>query len=190
MQRAFIDSKDFKGIDFTKKHLEIGDYEYCTFVNCTFSDIDLSEISFIECEFKDCNLSLAKLHNTMFRETLFKNCKLLGLRFEHCNKYFFEINFEACILNLSSFYQLDLTRMKFTDCSLHDVDFSESNLNGIGFFDCDLNGAIFDETNIEKVDFRTAVNYSIDPENNVVEKAKFSQSGIVGLLIKYNIEIE
>ncbi|MCF6223338.1 MAG: pentapeptide repeat-containing protein [Flavobacteriaceae bacterium] len=93
-------------------------------------------------------------------------------------------------MNLSSLYQLDLARMKFTDCSLHEIDFTEANLKSISFNNCDLASAIFENTILEKVDFRTAVNYSIDPENNVVEKAKFSQSGIAGLLIKYNIEIE
>jgi fluoroquinolone resistance protein len=42
----------------------------------------------------------------------------------------------------------------------------------------------------EKTDFRTAINYSIDPENNRIKKAKFNFSEIFGLLDKYDIEIE
>ena len=43
---------------------------------------------------------------------------------------------------------------------------------------------------LEKADFRTAFNYSIDPENNRMKKAKFSPPEVVGLLNKYDIEID
>jgi hypothetical protein len=43
---------------------------------------------------------------------------------------------------------------------------------------------------LEKADFRSAFNFSIDPEMNRMKKAKFSRTGVFGLLHKYNIEIE
>jgi len=43
---------------------------------------------------------------------------------------------------------------------------------------------------LEKVNFLTSYNYSIDPENNRLKKAKFSMNGLAGLLGKYDIEIE
>jgi fluoroquinolone resistance protein len=48
----------------------------------------------------------------------------------------------------------------------------------------------FDRTNLEKADFRTSFNYSISPESNRIKKARFSLSGIAGLLDGYDIEIE
>jgi len=53
-----------------------------------------------------------------------------------------------------------------------------------------LAGAIFENTILEKADFRTSLNYSIDPENNRIRKAKFSILEISGLLDKYDIEID
>jgi len=70
------------------------------------------------------------------------------------------------------------------------VDFTESDLTGSFFEDCDLQKAIFLNTNLEKVDFRSSINFSIDPEKNRIRKAKFSRIEIVGLLNKYDIEIE
>ena len=58
------------------------------------------------------------------------------------------------------------------------------------FENCDLAKATFDNTIIEKADFRTSYNYSIDPEINHIKRAKFSLSGIHGLLDKYGLEIE
>lgn len=190
MNKAFIDSKEFNGIDFTKNGLTLADYEACNFINCNFSECDLSDIGFVECNFDNCNFSLVKLYNTTLREVCFNSSKLLGLRFDNCSKYFFEIRFEESILNLSSFYRLDMTRIKFTGCKLHEVDFTESDMKGIQFNHCDLDRAIFDRTKAEKTDFRTAYNYSIDLDKNHFTNAKFSLNGIKGLLSKYKIEIE
>jgi len=50
--------------------------------------------------------------------------------------------------------------------------------------------AMFIHTNLEKADFRSAFNYSIDPETNRIRKARFSVPAVTGLLDKYDIEIE
>lgn len=73
---------------------------------------------------------------------------------------------------------------------MHEVDFVESDLSNAVFDNCDLRGAIFDKSILEKADFRTAYNYSINPENNRLKKARFSISGVAGLLDKYGIEIQ
>jgi uncharacterized protein YjbI with pentapeptide repeats len=53
-----------------------------------------------------------------------------------------------------------------------------------------LRGAIFDHTILEKADLRTAYHYSIHPDINRIKKAKFSMANIIGLLDKYDIEVE
>ncbi len=42
------------------------------------------------------------------------------------------------------------------------------------FTNCDLVGAIFENTILEKADFRTAYNYSINPESNRARPADWS----------------
>ncbi|WP_311316321.1 pentapeptide repeat-containing protein [Kaistella jeonii] len=66
----------------------------------------------------------------------------------------------------------------------------QKNLSSADFTDCDLSQTIFQNTNLEKADFRSAFNYTIDPENNRLKGAKFSLAGISGLLGKYQIKIE
>ena len=70
------------------------------------------------------------------------------------------------------------------------MDFAEANLNGARFEECDLLNAIFDNTLLEKADFSTAINYSIDPDNNYLRGAIFSLPSVTGLLDKYNIQIQ
>ncbi|MFY7888858.1 MAG: pentapeptide repeat-containing protein [Spirosomataceae bacterium] len=180
----------FEKIDFTQEHLSIAEYENCRFIDCNFANSNLSTIVFIDCDFKGCNLSMASVNNTAFREVAFTECKLLGLHFNTCNDFLFSVNFKDCLLNLSSFYKLRLKKNKFINCSLHEVDFVESDLSNATFDNCDLRGAIFDKSILEKADFRTAYNYSINPENNRLKKARFSLSGVAGLLDKYGIEIQ
>jgi fluoroquinolone resistance protein len=190
MNNTFIADQDFHGIRSSHDTIPMGDYENCTFNNCIFSDSDLSGMNFIECKFTDCDFSLAKLVNSSFRDVKFYGCKLLGLHFDDCNKTGLSAEFANCQLDLSSFYKLNLRNIILKNCNLKEVDFSESNLTNLALENCDLTGAIFKNTILVKTDFRTSYNYSIDPEINRISKAKFSINGVVGLLGKYNIEIE
>jgi uncharacterized protein YjbI with pentapeptide repeats len=190
MEAAYIIEKTFENIDFTVKGLTRVDYEACSFINCNFADTDLSNISFIESEFSGCNLSTAKLVKTGFKDVRFKDCKLLGLHFDYCDSFLFEVNFENCTLNLSSFYQVKLKKTNFKNCILHEVDFVEADLSNSIFDQCDLNKAVFENTNLEKADLLTAYNYSFDPELNRIKKAKFSVPAVTGLLHKYDIDIK
>jgi len=190
MQEDFIADEKYNGIDFTKKSFLKADYDNCTFSNCNFSNTNLSEITFSDCSFKNCDFSLVKLEKTGFQNIEFTGCKLLGLFFETCNSLLFSAKFTSCILNLSSFYALDLKGTIFTDCFMHKVDFTKANLTLSRFEKCDLTGAIFRDTNLEKSNFKTAYNFTIDPEINRIRKAKFSLETVHGLLEKYQIILE
>lgn len=133
---------------------------------------------------------MAILAKTAFRDCNFKDSKLLGLHFEHCNEFGLSVAFDNCLLNLSSFYQRKLKQTLFKSTSLQEVDFTSSDLSGATFDNCDLAGATFENCTLEKADFRTAYNYAIDPEINRLKMAKFSMSGLPGLLNNYNIVVD
>ena len=190
MERTYIQDKKFEKEDFTDVELPIADYENCIFSNCEFSDSDLSERVFLDCEFVACNVSTAKLQKTAFKNVKFIDCKLLGLHFEDCDQFLFEVSFQNCQLTLSSFYKLKIKNTSFKNCNLSEVDFTEANLSNAVFDNCELDAAKFDNTILEKADLRTARNYRIDPGSNKIKKAKFSVHGIAGLLDKYDIQIE
>jgi fluoroquinolone resistance protein len=190
MNRVYKDEAEFINLQIRDSALETGDYENCKFKNCDFSNSDLSDINFLECEFHECNLSLARLTRTLFREVKFITCKMLGLHFEECNKTTITFSFDGCTLDLSSFYKLKLKRTIFSNSKICEADFTETDLNSAIFDNCNLQRTVFKNTGLEGADFRTSYNYSIDPLENRIRKAKFSLSGIAGLLDKYDIEIE
>lgn len=190
MMQTYTEGQKFEKIDFTSKNLAIGEYENCIFSNCDFANSNLSRIKFIDCEFVSCNLSLAKIIETTFGNVIFKHSKLLGLRFETCNNFGLLLGFEDCKLDNTSFYRAKLKKTVFKNSQIREVDFTETDLTSAIFDNCDLEKTVFENTIIEKADFRTSFHYSIDLERNKIKKAKFSLSGVVGLLNKYDIEIK
>ncbi|RPD42124.1 pentapeptide repeat-containing protein [Chitinophaga barathri] len=183
-------NETFTKKDYTQNPLPKGEYEQCTFDGCNFSEADLTGCVFLECEFKGCNLSLAKLSNTAFREVTFKDCKMLGLRFDQCSKFLFQLSTDNCNCNSASFFQTKLTKTSFKNTQFQEADFSECDLSSTLFDHCDFSNATFDHTTLEKADLRTSFNYSLDPERNRIQQARFSLYGLPGLLGKYNIEVD
>ena len=186
----FVDDTEYKGVDYSEKRLEIGEYDNCTFINCNFSNSDISNIAFIECEFIDCNMSSTRVKNTGFKTVKFTDCKLLGIKFHECDEFLLSMSFNNCQLNFASFYQLKIKNTLFKDCNLTETDFTETDLTNSLFDNCDLTNTVFNASIIEKVDFRTAYNYTIDLEVNKSKKTLFSLNGVQGLLEKYDILIE
>jgi uncharacterized protein YjbI with pentapeptide repeats len=129
------------------------------------------------------------MKGTGLKDVKISKCKLLGVLFSDCSEFLFSVDFADCQLDLASFYKMKLRSRTFKNCSLVEVDFTEANLFGVMFDNCDLSGSTFDHSLLEKADFRTSYNYSIDPELNRIRKAKFSISGLPGLLAKYDIDV-
>ncbi len=187
---SYFEEQTFDGIDFTEQSFSNGEYELCTFKNCTFAQVDFSGFKFIDCQFENCDLTLVKVTTTSFQNVKFQACKIIGVHFDEVNSFLFAVAFKECILNLSSFKGLDLTNSTFHACSLEEVDFSAANMEGLVLEECNCRLTIFENTMLQKADFRTAVNYNIDPEKNAIKHAQFSKYGLKGLLNKYDIIIE
>ena len=180
----------FEGIDYSVAPLPAGEYDACTFTNCGFHNADLSGWVFRDCTFRSCDLSLARLRDASFQDVVFADCKLMGLHFNVCNKLLLTVRFERCVLKHSTFHKLALKKTSFVNCNLQDADFTDTDLTLAVFDRCDLLNAQFARTNLKQADLRSSYNYIIDPEQNVVKQARFSLSGVVGLLGKYDVVIE
>ncbi|AGY53907.1 Pentapeptide Repeat-Containing Protein [Bacteroidales bacterium CF] len=186
----YIADKSFEKTDFRLVGLPSGEYEACRFIGCDFSECDFSNFLFTDCEFLDSNLSLVKLIFTGFRDVRFTGCKMIGLHFDQCNDFGLSFSFDKCVLDQSVFFRKKLKKSIFKNCQLKESDFSECDLSGSVFENCNLSGSIFDNTNLEMADFMSAYNFSIDPEQNKIKKARFSRQNIEGLLNKYNLLID
>jgi fluoroquinolone resistance protein len=188
--QEFADGITFTRKDFTKVPLPLGEYDSCIFSSCNFTGSDLSGIRLIDCTFESCDLSLVRLTGTILNAVRFTGCKMLGLLFETCNQNGFSPVFENCNLSHSSFSRTSMKKAEMNNLILHETDLTGCDLSGARFENCDFAGAVFDRTNLENSDFRSSLNYTINPEKNRIRRARFSLTGLPGLLAAYNIEID
>lgn len=165
-------------------------FEDCKFINCDLSYANLSHITFINCVIDTCNLSLIKITDTGFQDVDFKDCKITGVNFGDSSNFSLSVSFTKCVLDFTVWHKKKLKGTLFNECSFEEADFSETDLTNALFEKCNLNRAIFNRTILKGADLRTAYNFNIDPENNSINKAKFSADALAGLLIKYNLIIE
>ncbi|ABL65997.1 pentapeptide repeat-containing protein [Chlorobium phaeobacteroides] len=193
MQREnseIAENRVFEKTAFGEKSPVRGIYEECRFLYCCFSNADLSGVTFRKCMFEGCDFTLAKMKNTSLQDVHFIECKLLGVQFGDCRPFLLELWFERCMMRFSTFLKLNLRNTGFRNCDMQEADFSEADLSSAVFEESDLLQAIFFHTNLEKADFRSAFNYSINPETNRIRKARFSIPAVIGLLDVWDIEIE
>lgn len=186
---TYHQNKTFSTINYAEQKLIGREFEQCNFKNIDFSNTKFQNCIFSDCVFEDCNLSLAQLLNVGLSNVKFKNCKLLGLDFTKVRDFSFSVTFDNCILDYASFIGKKLRNTIFKKCRILEANFQESDLTGSVFADCDLGRTLFGNTILNEVDFTSAYNFSIDPESNRMKKAKFTTSGLQGLLEKYNLII-
>jgi len=180
----------FSQVDFTKGIVSEAEYENCTFINCDFNGVDLSNMKFINCEFIESNLSNVKLNDTSFQEVNFKACKMMGFNLENSNQFGLRVSFNNCILNDSSFYNLQLKRTIFKKCFLLFVDFTDTDLSNSSFDDCNFDNAIFYNTNLSQVNLKSSNNFIINTTENQLKGAKIARENLIGLVQHLGIKIE
>lgn len=180
-----IDKRNYAGTEFFDTI-----FEECIFTNCDFSECRFSRSRFVDCFFTDCNWSMAKLGDCGVQNASFRECKLLGVDFSETGAFLFSVKFESCVLDFASFAGKKMPDTPFLQSSLKQTVFIQADLAGSRFDGCDLDGAIFDETVLTGADFTAARHYAIDPERNMLRKAKFSVHGLPGLLLRYGIRVE
>jgi fluoroquinolone resistance protein len=183
-----IENETFDGIKADA--LTARDYENCVFRNSNLQEADLSGMRFVDCQFFDCNLSMCKMIETAFREVQFTDCKMFTMPFDQCNPIGLKFECTRCAMDGCMFANLKMGGFRFNSCILYGVDFTNTYLSSAVFADCDLMDARFENTCLEKADFRTARDYQLDPEQNIMGGARFSKLNLAGLLRKYRLKLE
>ena len=152
--------------------------------------------------FFDKSFSQAEIDNLFLSGNEFENClfdgcilssvsfdKLNGIHFEFCPPFMLEMNFDTCQMHYTSFFGMNLENIHFKDCDLKESDFTGITAINAVFEGCDFLDCSFDQSNLQGADFSKAINYHINPLKNQIKKAKFSTSGLIGLVSDFGIEI-
>jgi uncharacterized protein YjbI with pentapeptide repeats len=189
MSLLTYEDQTFERVIYGETKVNWTEFQNCNFIKCDLSNSDFCNNRFIDCTFEGCNLSMVKLGGATLNNMVCKDCKVIGVNFGECDDFLFQVRFENCTLDYTSFMGKKMTKTRFIKTSLKEVNFAQANLSGSIFQESDLSNAVFNGTDISSANFSTAFNYSFDPELNIVKKAVFSMDGLPGLLFKYNIKI-
>lgn len=196
--QTMINGEDYFDLSFSKLDLSGSEFKDIEFEECQFSDCDFSEVKlisckFVNCEFIRCNLSLAQLPNSRLFGITWTECKLVGIDWTRIDwpSYHvdFELRFQRCILNDSSFFGLTLNELILDECKLHDVDFREGDFQRSLMTYCDFSHSLFMRTNLCAADLTESINYAINVLENQVKAAKFSRYEALNLLEYLGIEL-
>jgi fluoroquinolone resistance protein len=186
----FIEDEVWKDVDGNNKSFTEITFEKCIFQNCIFTNTIFHKCLFVDCSFSSSDLSMSKWSETTIKNVQFEDSKLTGIDFSLKRNKLSRLSFKGCNLNYCIFSGLDMQKHEYINCSIRNADFTQSNLNNTSFLDCNLADARFFKTDLRKVNFTTATNFSIDPENNTLTKAVFSYTNVLNLLDKYDLIIE
>ncbi|MDY6868116.1 MAG: pentapeptide repeat-containing protein [Chloroflexota bacterium] len=72
------DEQFFKDVHDPTAQVEGTVFQYCTFENCHLAESLWHQCRFENCTFTGSDLSLVKLPKSRFKETRFKDCRLVG----------------------------------------------------------------------------------------------------------------
>lgn len=150
----------------------------------------LQGIRFIDCVFNSCDLSNCDIEHASFQNVIFRDCKMIGLRFNTCDSILFSAEFQNCNLNHSIMSQMNLKQTLFRDCSLQRVDFTGTDLTEASLLNCDLEGTFFENTILNKAILSGSTHLVLDPEFNQVKNMKIEAAQLPGLLLKYQLNIQ
>jgi len=186
-------SKTFSHLSMIDQEIEGVEFEDCSFTECDFTEATFKKCRFIECTFVECNLSVIKIDQSQFTDVAFEHCKLIGVDWTRAMwsqlRLAASLEFKECVLNDSSFFDLNLDELKLVGCKAHDVDFRNGSFCYAKFSFSDFTGSLFGKTDLSGADFTEAVNYDIDVFDNKIDQAKFTKYEAVRLLGSLDIEL-
>ena len=102
----------FNKINYSNEIFELAEYDTCIFDSCSFIKTTLSNSNFTNCEFINCKFEAPIISQTSFKDILFQECTFLGIQFEYCNSFLFEVSFDSCMLQVCSFFKMNLKNSK------------------------------------------------------------------------------
>jgi len=188
-EKDIYSQETFSKLILTEETIESRVFDECEFIDCLFIGCKFEKCRLLNCKFEKCDLSNIVPMNSEFREVKFTNCKTIGIDWTRAGKLK-ELQFSECLVNYSNFRLLKLPKTVIKKCEVKDVDFIETNLKDSNLSRSDFENSIFFKSDLSGVDFSHATNYTIDVNNNILKKTRFSLPEALSLLSNLDIIVE
>jgi uncharacterized protein YjbI with pentapeptide repeats len=133
---------------------------------------------------------LTAVTDVVLRRVEFRGSDLRGIDFEQAAEFGFEIECVGSRLDNCSFVRRKMKGASFKGGELRECYFAECNLSGAVFDECVMVGTTFERCDLSGADFRTAIGYVLNPVENRIAKARFSEHSLAGLVGGFGIVVE
>jgi uncharacterized protein YjbI with pentapeptide repeats len=185
--------RSFREYKLERHQISTSEFYDCTFEACSVVESEFHDCKFNDCVFESSDLSMIQVPDTSFTNIRFLNSKVAGVNWtlaDWSSALLSEpMHFENCTINHSTFIGLKLPGLSLVNCTATNVDFRETELIRSDLSGTNLSDSLFVKTNLTEADFRGAVNYHINPGENVLKNAKFSLPEAMSLLFSMDIEL-
>ena len=184
-----FENDEFDDLDVEGEKIKDKSFYACTFRNSAFHKAWFINCLFEECTFISCDLSASKFPDSRLADVTFEHAKVTGINWTEVRESIQppKLSFKDCVLNYSSFMDMNIKGSKFIDCIAHEVSFQGAQLNESVFKNTDLAGAQFSQTNLREADLTRAFNYFIHPAENQLRGAQFSFPEAQSLLAPFGV---
>ena len=165
-------------------------FESCRFEGITFGEMDWRNARFENCTFLHCNLTGVRWTGARLHGVLFEECVLDKLRWNTLTTLFLSIELKHCQATFGDWSDMDLNRTGFQESNLTGCDFSGADARHVDWSGSKLTEVIFHGTDLREGDFRTALDWTIDPSENKVRDTRFSRHGLQGLVSRLGLNLD
>lgn len=165
-------------------------FENCHFEGLTFGEMDWRNTRFENCTFERCNLVGVRWTGARLHGVDFKECTVDRLRWSTLSPQFLNLSLHECQATGGDWSDLDLKGCKLIDSNLSACDFSGADARNVDWSGSKLTEVIFHRSDLREGDFRTAIEWNIDPQENRVRDARFASNNLEGLVGRMGIRLD
>ncbi|MDD4318885.1 MAG: pentapeptide repeat-containing protein [Candidatus Peribacteraceae bacterium] len=183
-------NQQFERLNVTGENIVGKEFEKCTFSKCRLLECTFRQCHFIDCTFSASLLSAIKFIDCSFMETVFQECKTIGIDWTRPGKNMRGLQFLKSDLSQSLFGYAKIPHLVLKDCIAKEVDFTGTDCSKADFEGTDFEKSIFHNTNLTEANFKRAFHYAIDFRSNILKKTVFSLPEAVSLLHSLDIVLE
>lgn len=146
-----------------------------------------SETEIVKRKFEGEYLTKLNERGGVFKQIIFKNCKLIGCGFDEAS--FFDVVFENCDFSNSSFSDACFKNCMFLECRAVSADFYGSSFRHVSFEKCNIEDAGFDAVRMsyvkaEDTDFSEASFSKCNITNVEWKKTSFRKASFFKTLLR------
>lgn len=186
---TYADDEHFTAVTFSPEAPPPMRNEGCVFEDCDFTAVVLRDVRFVDCRFIRCDFTNCNVVGAAFQQVEMQACKAMGVRWDTCSPFLFELHAHESVLDYCCWAGVDLSRSRFAGGSMREADFSEVQGEGMRLTGVDVTGARWERCRLKGATFEDAKGLELDVSLNAVRGMRVDRASLPGLVLPWGVEV-